>query len=920
MVVYEIDADAHIVEPYDALRIAEGEGAGERGIRIIVSGPKWIGKSEILRKAAEESGGVYCRSLRDVERALNDGKVPYIDDLYYLIWEVLVGEKQRRSVGKGSGAELLLEALKGEHVVAVSIYELEWILNRLKELEVEGYEGWGLQLSELLLKDKVILPRYEREHVEGMHGILRFSIGGLSVRRDVSVGEVRGIHKVSFWIRRGKDSIKYESVVPKSLLSDAIGWSVREPSNKVKRLLNITKGLLESLSSAMDLIPKIGAVLGMSVPGILNPIAGLFLAISLNLGGLWSSSAISDLMGVPPHLREELEKENGVLPGTYTYQEGIRDLIGRSIGKLGKVIGEVRDLLELERGDLSEVVKKLDSIRRELEEELRRMEERLLREEVSFFWRRGIFGYATLEDLGDYLYGVGPQGERVYEGFVDMLKCPEYVRLVEEVVRKADRDVVFVVGPSGSGKTSLLYFTARYLSEGGRLFSYVLEDRIRRRGLDSFHAEEGIYLFLNDPSYEEFRAVMEADEVRRRRVIVAVREMVLAEYVRRYVDERRMELERPFAITEEELLGRIYGNSVTVEYEEARKYLEHLIMGLFGEADPEALDIVIEKARSQWYGGGRERVSPSLYYVKLLHEDLTARGVKLSREVAGGIPDDLLDLEAQFLVRLYGGEVPKGRGLTRDERRRLLRVASVLIPLAALGINGRLHRLVFDGVQEETVRWLGRVGWVDEGELEDFQRNVSMYISYKGGEFIGFPHDSWEILLDTTPLNEEYGRYARGTWVERLESLMGSIADILMEEVPEEYRIVEWGSARVKFTVLVNAITLEAARGRRREFLDGLTGKWYREVGLFHYERSSSREVRISVFHVCELIERGEVRRDYLTCKEFWDWAFEDVKGLIGAAREGNEAAARALEYLSEIEGLAEIVKEVMDSLEKSGE
>ena len=870
---YKLELEVEMLKPYDALKKIEKGG-------VILTGPRWIGKTEMLKKAAEEVKGIYCRDFEGIVKALNCescDKVIFIDDFYSLIWQILT---EKREEGKGGKAEILLKALDERPVIAMSLYELEWVLKNLANLEVPNLEGWGSKVVEKLKGMKAVLPFYSEREIEGMHRVLKFRVMGLRIVEEVTVKGVRGIHR----FRARVNGERYETVVPKSVLAEqALGIEMRDPDPLLRNLLSRLAEVpinIDDILEALRNVGKVGPIL------LVNPLPGLiaFLA-SAFLGRKERKLSVLSFGGIPAHLLEEMEKENSVIPGSYVEQ--VRML--KEMDRVWEWMGKLKEELELMSDGFSEGLRKVE---RELREVLREIS-RVAAEQVSFYWRPGYGRYATIEDVGRYLYG-----SELFEGFVDMLECPEYLELVREVVEMAREDLVIVTGPSGSGKTSLLLFTARLLDRAGIPFSYLLGEELRRRGLDRYHADRGVYLFLNDPGYEEFRAVWGSPY--RKYVIMAIRDQILEEFLKRYAMEERKNIER--------LLNGAYKNAVTIEYEEAKKYLEHMISKM-AKVDGETVKAILEGAKSRWHVRGRgDVVSPSFYYAYLVVKGLKEGKISANDVREGKLPKGLLELEASFILNDVWplGDLEAGRPLDVDAFITLLKAASVLVPLAALGINSRLSVRIFSPFLDHIIRYFRSVGeekGVTYDRWDEFRKEVRelviKYTSRKGANFVGFPHDSWEILLDVTPLNREYGDGKEGR---KLELLMELIMNHLADEAPHHNGI------RARFAAFVNNLTYEALRGYEREFFEGLTGKWYSKLFWENpLEASRKWRFRVSVKHLCRLIkdeiDLRYLKEDMLLCQEFWEWVFEDlgdrlprrVDRLIEAVANGIEADAWAL-------------------------
>ncbi len=889
MPVYEISAKVQEIKPDEALNLLTREFKG-----VILSGPRWTGKTEILKRASEGRGR-YCKSLSDVEEGLKGKEVLYIDDLYRMIWEVL---------SEGKGQELILRALKGRHVVAASIYELEWLLKVLPNLTAEG---WGKEVSQLLSEDEVLLLKYDEGDVMRAHSELGFKVAGLPLSKELKVGKVSDLHRASFSVKTPEGVVRYEGVVPKSILAEASGLMPGEGrARKVLRALGrIFRGFVEHLPEVTEGVIKAAEALALPLLEFPLPVTLASIATSALLKGEKGAlPLVYDILRLPLHVAEEMEKEQGVLPGVYSFQgEAFRKLRGSSVDGLERLVKKVKEELEIVNERLAREFKEsLAEVEDKLSELLQEVRA-LMKQELPFMWR-GATSYATADDVGDCLYydchmaDEEERQKREYRKFVNMLSCPEYLRLVQEMLRKAERDVVLVIGPSGSGKTSLLYFAAKYLEQINGAFSYL--DR-PGRGLGPFHVENRIYLLLNDPSYEEFKAVWGSPY--RKYVIMAIRDQILEEFLRRYAEEeRRPESGKTAVKSFEDHLREAYDRAITIEYEDARSYLRHLIKGLFGDIEKELVEKIVEKAKSSWHAAGKDRVSPSLYYVKLLHEDLEERNAELTLEELRRMPDDLLELEASRIINRelkvsqmadrYMREKPKR--LRREEREALARFSSWFIPLVALAINGRLHRDAFEGLLDFVMEWLEEKGY-DAGEV----KAISYFVVSKGADFIGFPHDSWEILLDVTPLNREYKAGEEG---KKLELLM----ELIMEHLAGV--VQGYGNIRARFTSFVNDLTYEALKGYEEEFFEGLTGKWYSKLSWKSPIKASGEwRFRVSVRHLCRMLENGIdlklLRKDMLLCWEFWKWIFEDleraVDKLIEAAANGVEEAAEALEWIA---------------------
>ncbi|RLI09920.1 hypothetical protein DRO33_06135, partial [Candidatus Bathyarchaeota archaeon] len=211
MTTFDIGIRATILDYKKAL-----EELGRPG-KFILSGPKWVGKTEILKKLSE-GGGIYCSSLSEVEKALSSGKRPLIDDFYRLIWEVLVS-------GDAEGADLLLRALSGDYVVVLSLYELEWVMKHLRGIGIEGREEWGSSLLERLREGVAVIPKYGE--VAGPHKDLDFKLSGWrdgeitispEIVREREEKGVKGVHRYKCKVKGGGDTSDYETVVPKSFL------------------------------------------------------------------------------------------------------------------------------------------------------------------------------------------------------------------------------------------------------------------------------------------------------------------------------------------------------------------------------------------------------------------------------------------------------------------------------------------------------------------------------------------------------------------------------------------------------------------------------------------------------------------------------------------------------------------------------
>lgn len=320
MAVYELDVPSESVlklKPAEALELAKNfdkerfPDQSRRG--IIISGPRWIGKSDILRKAAEDSGGIYCRGFEDLRNEdLGKKKRIYIDDLYNFIWEALADP------GK---ADLLLNALRKEHVVSMSIYELEWTLKNLSNIGTGKDERWGKKIVDELKKDLILLPEYKEEDVKEMHSLIGFAPNGIQVRRDIKI-EVDGRHSVNFKLKTRDKEIKYSGFVPKSVIAEEIGIFNLEPRGYINKLIDIA-GSFQRIFD-VEMLSSIAGSLGQLIPqlALFNPATALFSAFVLRDARNWGHMTLSDLALLAPHKKEEKEKEKGVPPGTLLLSEG----------------------------------------------------------------------------------------------------------------------------------------------------------------------------------------------------------------------------------------------------------------------------------------------------------------------------------------------------------------------------------------------------------------------------------------------------------------------------------------------------------------------------------------------------------------------------------------------------------------------
>jgi len=225
------------------------------------------------------------------------------------------------------------------------------------------------------------------------------------------------------------------------------------------------------------------------------------------------------------------------------------------------------------------------------------------------------------------------------------------------------------------------------------------------------------------------------------------------------------------------LRERVYYIPENKEY--AKLLLQQKLKSKGATWEPQAIEVIINKSMESAYGKAAKIAN--FYYITLAAE---STGHYLTVRQAEEMPEGLLELEARELLKELDverlEELEQSPYATEKEiTQKTLQIAAQLIQLIAIAIHSKLPLKIFRKLRQKleenmdiTAKW--------SPHITTYRADTAQYIK--------LPHDSWETLLDTTHLNEEYiyhkTRARTPQNLNKLEELMNKAADALLSLKP----------------------------------------------------------------------------------------------------------------------------------------
>ena len=737
----------------DALsKVKEFLSGKGKDIAILI-GARKIGKTWLVKRAIEELEGldvVYVNDVMDLKKIVKKDRV-VIDDFYTVLMNSTPEE-----------LESIRTILKGRRVLLVlSPYQHEWLVDNLSDVEVP----------------KAIREKLREGHV--IHMTIASEKEAKEIAEDIAKG--RGLKRVGRVERHEYEYMgeKFSTYIP----HDAVRYRPKKPREleSISRIFEGFSKVVEGLIPIADLAGKFK--FGLIVPLILRPEIANKVISSLrdalgNLAPLMGpmgvlaagvSLLVSQLMRRDQlivfkqlhwYSHAELEREerrSGIPPGIL---EGLREA-PLKVGDLDFTLKRVEEKIDELRRDLREkdALDRLEMLRAALLsdslEVLRREMRGLERSVTEVITKVASNMEAVLNEIGDLVRRLMQEQlcyEEVYlsDDLLERLgRVPEVVRLmeedrkfyeslvsdrwvrgfIEEVIRRAERGPVIITGSTGVGKTTLLYLIWRYLHESGYRTGYIYEGTALRDGggswrLDSYHVDANVFLFFDNLTTAHklmFGNIVSERRRKGRLVIMTAREGQLESLLESVRHEDRDDFRRNNVL------------KVKQEVDYVRRCVKRFLERKGMTVEDRAVDILVEKMRTK----GRDQYM--FYYLSFVPKHI--EGNVLSTAEAGRLPSTLADfLIEDLLVELDNlGIITYHR---RDEE--YIRVKDE-IKLAATILSYAL------------VAYFG-------GECpEDIIKKCYMLISrediplpsLEGISTKFYPHDSYVILLDPSPLNDE---------------------------------------------------------------------------------------------------------------------------------------------------------------------
>ena len=863
-----------------ASKVLSAAFSGEE-LTIILLGVRRVGKTYVLKKVLERlrEEGVEAEYIETLPREGVETEVLILDNAYKVL-----RDRELSPEKPGIKAKIV--------VAATTPYRYYWLRGRYEEFErldkpdlavLLNLDPYGEEVEELGRE------RFGEEYEEyAEKATFRYRLTG----------------DLAKWFGEKQETV----IVEEYLRGRATPLAEIDPKKwvslgKLPELIDILRNTYEGLSGILPMLSglvTIGAIFQLSP---VLPVLALVCA-AISLGDLLyrakkrgvdvTDNLLLQILLLHPAQLEELERAHGLEPGVlqalreaYLNPEQRRELEKRVLGALGEFKAKVTR--EVKRGN-AELLRKVEEVLRAVED---------LRKSY-------LEGVSVDEVEGRLLRAMRLRKEEYVE------LGPEFEELVAEVIEKALKGLVIITGPSGAGKTRLLYAVVRRLIREGYSVTWLSPSA---REITNYHLDNNLFVVYDNLDYgdrELLKLLAKTPRDRAKRIIVTTRAYVLnhllEELTRRYGPSAERELS-------DRDVKRIREAVYPVRYpkEALAKLLEELFEEV--EVEEEALKLLAERAETSWrITGMEEEISPTLYYVVQAAKYLKRRKVKrVTRRNVERISYGLLNLEAEALLKEVG---VLERGYVERED------ALVIYPLIMLAIHGgKMDRAVYNAFREELAKRLGVKG--DEKTPFTYVHPAS------GKTLITLPHDSWEILLDTTPMNEEYEEYAAEAelapqnYIEKLSEVLRVLNDHL--DPRGEY--IQIKNPRPRAAAITQAILSDALKQKPqlyKEYADYIPRKWariipfypdYSELLLLIEENSPYVKPLCETLQQPQLLEKLLVNPSIVLCER----VIMNIDTLVEAAIKGVGAAADALRAVAKARPQL-IEKQHIDALAKAAE